>query len=427
MLEIDDLPHEPSVTVADGSLRTLGDLLIARARATPDIAACYQKENGQWQKLTWSGLHQSACAVASGLADLGVEVGDCIAILGPTSTAWTVYDFGGQMAGASTVGIFPQQSAEQIRFLLTHSESKAAFVANDIEMETVLEAAADLPSLKAIVAWTPELEAKWRDRDPRIMGPERFDGEPMSDADVEARQAACDPEGAAILVYTSGTTGPPKGAMISHSNILALAEGIQEIFTFYRDDLVIAFLPMAHVTERCLAFYGRVSAGVPAAYATSIGTVIDELAEIRPTVFGSVPRIFEKVYARVQSEVAKSSPVKQRIFRWADGVARRRLRRRIAGAAPSGLLEFQYNLATKLVFSKIKARFGSRVRVCITGAAPIAGEILEFLWAIDMPILEAYGMTEATVVTHVNRLDSFRLGTVGRVVPMMECRIADDG
>ncbi|MEO1365752.1 MAG: long-chain fatty acid--CoA ligase [Acidobacteriota bacterium] len=426
-LELDDLPHEPSVPVADDTLRTLGDLLIARAKATPDTAACYHKAGGSWRKMTWSEMHRSACAVARGLAGLGVEAGDCVAILGPTSMEWTVYDFGGQMAGASTVGIFPQQSADQIRYLLEHSESKVAFVANDVEMETLLEAAADLPSLRAIVAWTTELEGKWRDRDGRITGPGAFAGEPMPADDVDARQAACDPEGAAILVYTSGTTGPPKGAMISHRNILALARGIQDVFTFYRDDLLVAFLPMAHVTERCLAFYGRVSAGVPAAYATSIGAVIDELPIIRPTVFGSVPRIFEKLYARVQSEVAKSSPAKQKIFAWADGVARRRLRRRLDGQAPSGWLDAQYKIASKLVFAKIKARFGSRVRVCITGAAPIAAEILEFLWAIEMPILEAYGMTEATVVTHVNRLDHFKLGTVGRVIPMMECRIADDG
>ena len=355
-LELDDLPHEPCTSVADGSLRTLGDLLIARARATPDTAASYGKVDGQWHKLTWRGFYDRARSVARGLVSLGCENGSCVAILGPTTVDWTVYDFGGQMAGAVTVGIFPQQAADQVRYLLEHSETKVAFVANEIEMATIIEAAAGLESLTAIVAWNKELEAAWRDKDERIMGPELFQGEPLEEEEVEKRQAAIDPDSAAILVYTSGTTGPPKGAMISHKNIQALAVNIQEVFTFYRDDLVIAFLPMAHVTERCLAFFGRVSAGVPAAYATSIGAVIDELAEIRPTIFGSVPRLFEKVYARIQSEVAKSSPVKQAIFRWADGVARRRVRRRLAGAAPSSWLDLQYNLASKLVFTKI--RFG---------------------------------------------------------------------
>ena len=184
---------------------------------------------------------------------------------------------------------------------------------------------------------------------------------------------------------------------------------------------------MAHVTERCLSFCGRIATGVPAAYASSVGAVLEELPEVRPTVFGSVPRIFEKLYTRVQSEVAKSSPVKQAIFRWADGVARRRLRARLAGESPGPLLELQHRLGMALVFKKIHARFGGRVRACITGAAPIAHDILEFLWAIEMPILEAYGMTEATVVTHINRLESFRLGTVGQPVPGIECRLGDDG
>ncbi|MEM6792336.1 MAG: AMP-binding protein, partial [Acidobacteriota bacterium] len=426
MLELDDLPHEAATAIPSG-LRTLAGALIWRTRSTPDRPACYQKIEGRWSKLTWQGLHDRARSAARGLTDHGVGPGDSIAILGPTHTDWAVYDFGGQYAGAITVGVYPRQSAEQVRYLLEHSEAKAVFVADEVEMATVLEASSGLDSLRVIVAWSEELAESFAERDARIVGPGAFQGEPLAEEEVEKRQEALDPDATAILIYTSGTTGPPKGAMISHRNILTLCENMQGIFPYYQDDLVMAFLPMAHATERCLAFYGRVSVGVPAAYATSVGSVIEELTEARPTVFGSVPRIFEKLYDRVQGEVEKSSPGKQAIFRWADGVARRRLRAKLEGRSPSGLLELQHKIGMGLVFSKIQARFGGRVRACITGAAPISGEILEFLWAIDMPILEAYGMTEATVLTHVNKLTAFRLGTVGRPIPTLECKIADDG
>ncbi|MEL7061220.1 MAG: AMP-dependent synthetase/ligase, partial [Acidobacteriota bacterium] len=230
-----------------------------------------------------------------------------------------------------------------------------------------------------------------------------------------------------IMVYTSGTTGPPKAAMISHENVLTLMEHISEFFPYRDNDLLFAFLPMAHVTERVLAFYGRIAVGVPAAYASSIGAVLDELPEVRPTVFGSVPRLFEKLYDRVQGQVEKAPAAKRKLFRWGESVARRRFDLLQADRPVPALLGLQYRIASKLVFAKIHDAFGGRVRACITGAAPISMEILTFLWSIDLPIFEAYGMTEATVLTHANHFGAVKLGTVGRSVPTIEMRIAEDG
>ena len=424
-------PHRPVdyVVAADGrpGARTVGEVFRRRVERTPDATASFEKRGGEWRRISWRQLHRQAARAARGLVDLGLEVGERVAILGPTLVDWTVYDLGGHLAGLVTVGIYPKQNPEQVRYILEHSDSRAVFVADEEELRCVLEAAAGNDQLRAVVPWSEELAERFAGADPRIVPTSRFRGEALSEEAIVERLARVEPEDTAILVYTSGTTGPPKGAMITHANITGQLAAQEDFLPFFQDDLLISFLPMAHATERNLAFYGRLNTGVAAAYASSIGAVLAEVREVRPTVFGSVPRIFEKAYARIQSELAgKPAPVR-RLFAWAVAVGRRRARRLRDGRRVPALLALSYRLAHRLVFRRIHAAFGGRVRVCITGAAPISLEILEFFWAAGLPIYEAYGMTEATVMTHANREGAVKLGTVGRAVPVMECRIADDG
>ncbi len=424
-------PHLPvdSVVAAGGppGARTVGEVFRRRAELTPDAAASFEKRGGAWQRLSWRDFYRQAARAARGLVDLGLEVGERIAILGPTRVDWGVWDLGGHLAGLVTVGIYSRQSPDQVRYILEHSDSRAVFVAGEEELETVLEAAAGNDELQAIVPWEDELAERFAAADPRVTSPARFRGEALADDEIDARLARVAPGDVAILVYTSGTTGPPKGAMIRHANIVAQLASQEDFLPFFQDDLLISFLPMAHATERNLAFYGRLNTGVAAAYASSIGAVLDEVREVRPTVFGSVPRIFEKAYARVQSEIAQKPAPLRRLFAWAVAVGRRRARRVIDGRPVPWTLGLRFRLAHRLVFRKIHAAFGGRVRACITGAAPISLEILEFFWAAGLPIYEAYGMTEATVMTHANREGAVRLGTVGRAMPSMEHRIAEDG
>ena len=419
-------PHVPVTCTADNA-RTVGDMFFLRRARSASRNALYHRPGDTWIAITWDEFYLRSARVAKGLLDLGFTRSDRVAILGPTQPPWAVIDLGAQLAGMVSFGIYPKQAPEQARYLLDHSEAKIVFVDEPKELETILAAAKDNKTLQAIVPWTKELYEKYRSRDPRIVSFERFEGEALHDADVRKIQDSKDPNETAILIYTSGTTGPPKGAMISHANILSLLSASARVTPFFQSDLSLNFLPMAHSAERILGFYARVANGVTGAYAQSTATVLDDLRSVRPTVFGSVPRIFEKAYTKILGEIEKKPPAVRRLFAWAVGVGKERIPYLTTGRPVPRHIDARYKIAERLVFNRIRQAFGGRVRTMVTGAAPTARTILEFFWAAGLPIYEAFGMTEATVITHANRIGATKLGTVGRVIPPAECKIAEDG
>jgi long-chain acyl-CoA synthetase len=419
-------PHEPVVSLA-GASRTVGDMFRRRAELSARRAAIYEKRDGRWEALSWAALYERARHVAGGLARLGLEEGERVAILGPTRSPWAVYDMAAQLAGLVSLGIYPRQSVEQIRYILGHSDTRVVFVDEPEELEAVIAAADELEALDAIVPWDEALARAHAGRDPRIRPPSALAGAPLDEARIATTIARTDPEDMAILVYTSGTTGPPKGAMITHLNILSVLARQQEFLQLYEDDLSLNFLPMAHAAERVLGFYGRIASGLTNAYASSFADVLVEVKEVQPTLFGSVPRIFEKAYAAIHAQAEKKPPAVQRILARAEEVARRAAACRVAERPLPPALAAEHALFDALVYRKIREAFGGRARHFVTGAAPIAVEILEFFWGAGLPVYEVYGMTEATVVTHVNRPGMVKLGTVGRVIDPMEHRIAHDG
>jgi long-chain acyl-CoA synthetase len=418
-----DLPVQRITPTA----RSVGDLFRRRAQATPDAPAMYESEGGVWRPTTWRAFYDAARRAARLLTELGVNRGDRVAILGPTRAPWAIFDMAAQLAAAVSFGIYPKQTPDQVRYLLEHSEAKVVFVDGADELESVLAAARSLPSLIAIVPWTAALAEANQERDPRITSATRLDGDPMTEDEVDRRLAAIAADDTAILVYTSGTTGPPKGAMISHGNILALLHGASRLTVPLQSDLSLNFLPMAHAAERILGFLGRIDTGIPTAYARSMGTVLDDLADVRPTLFGAVPRIFEKAYAKIHGELERKPKLVRKIFEAAVWAGKRRTALELAGRPVPAALRLACEAADRAVFRKVRAAFGGRVRFFLTGAAPIPLSILEFFWAAGLPIYELYGMTEATVVTHGNRQGATRLGTVGRVIEPMEAKIAADG
>jgi long-chain acyl-CoA synthetase len=398
-----------------------------RAEVSRHKPAIYEKSGGRWQATTWGEFYRKASAAARGLTAIGIGRGDRVAILGPTQAPWAIYDMAAQLVGAVSFGIYPKQSVEQIRYLLEHSEARAVFVDEAGELDNVIAAAAGLDALSAIVPWRVELFDSFAQRDVRLKSPAAFAGEPLDEADVARAQDAIDPDDTAILVYTSGTTGPPKGAMISHTNILSLLSAQSGVFDLFEDDLSLSFLPMAHAAERVLGFFARIASGLTCAYATSVGTVLEELREVQPTLFGSVPRIFEKAHARIHAELDKKPPAAKKIFAAARAVGKRAMPYFQAGEPLPLPLRVAYAAVDALVYRKVRAAFGGRVRWFVTGAAPIALDILSLFWEAGLPIFEAYGMTESTVITHANQPGHVKLGSVGKVISRMECRIAEDG
>lgn len=410
-----------------GAARCFGEVFQLRAKATPDSLACLDKTEGEWLRVTWSELYERARAIAGFYDSLGLVAGDRVAILGPTRLPYAVYELGAHLAGLVTLGIYPKQTPEQVRYLLDHSGAKVLVVGALDEIDTSVAAAEGVDGLVALVGWSPEIYAALAGRDPRVVDVAAEDPAPFDEGEMERRFAAVEDAATAILIYTSGTTGAPKGAMISHGNLLTFLRNVPLVLQLRADDLMLSFLPMAHATERVMSFFMRVDLGIAAAYASSIGSVAAELGEVRPTIFGSVPRIYEKIHASVRAKVAAAPPLRQRLFAWAEAVGWEQATCLIEGRAVGLGLALRHAIADRLVLSKIRAAMGGRVRLCIVGAAPISLDVLEFFWAIGLPLLEAYGMTEATVVTHINTPNAVRLGSVGRAVPTLEVEIAADG
>jgi len=406
---------------------TVGEMFLKRVERDREKPALHYKARDGWQPVTWNDFEKKAGAVASYLIGLGLEVGDKVCMVGSTRPEWCYCDIGGQLAGAVTLGAYPTLTPKQLAYILDHADTKVVFVEGIEEIEKILARRQELTKLDKVVVWNTAGAERLMDAYDWLVPFAEVLATPMSRPDIEARIAEVDPNGTAIIVYTSGTTGPPKGAMISHANIMTILRDQDEALVVYEEDTSISFLPMAHVAERVLAFYGRINAGMSTYFASSIAKVLEEVAEVQPTIFGSVPRIFEKAYAKIMSTVDQAPPSRQRIFRWAEQIGRETVRRWQAGEPIPLGLRLKFAIADKLVFSKLRAVFGGRVRYFVTGAAPIAPEILEFFWAAGFPIFEVYGMTESTVVTHANARGAVRLGSVGRPLSVVEDRIAEDG
>jgi long-chain acyl-CoA synthetase len=406
---------------------TVGEMFLKRVERDGNKPAFFFKESGRWQPVTWNDFAERAGAIASYLVGLGLQVGDKICMVGGTGPAWCYCDIGGQLAGAITLGAYPTLTPKQLAYILDHADTKVAFVEGIEEINKILARRQELTKLEKVVVWdTTGAESLMAAHD-WLVPLERVLKTPVDRAVIDARAAEVDPNGTAIIVYTSGTTGPPKGAMISHANIMTIMRDQDEALKVYEEDVSLSFLPMAHVAERVLAFYGRINTGMSTYFASSIAKVLEEVVEVRPTVFGSVPRIFEKAYAKIMSTVDQAPPTRQKIFRWAERVGRQAVQLWQAGKPIPFGLKLKLGIADKLVFSKLRAVFGGRVRYFVTGAAPIAPEILEFFWAAGFPIFEVYGMTESTVITHANALGAVKLGSVGRPLGVVEDRIAEDG
>ncbi len=406
-------------------MKHLVDVFKQRCAQDPHKTAFLIKQEGKWNPVTWSEADQQSDRVAAGLLSLGIQPGSVVCILGNTRLEWTLSDVGALKAGCKSVGIYQTLSGEQAAYILRDSNAKVLFIEDPAQIDKISPHLEDLPGLEHLVAWdgpaegvkTVTLQALM------AMGEAAIASDPEC---VDQIGKQIQSEDTAIIIYTSGTTGPPKGACLTHKNFLAELDATDVISQEDVGDIMMFFLPLAHVGER-IAQFMRIHRGIAGAYVRDITKILDDIKEIRPTFFGSVPRIFEKAYGRIRSQVDEAPPFRQKLFYWAEKTGRAVSRKIQSGeTVPTGL-SLRYKLADTLVFKKVRDIFGGRVGYFLSSAAPISVEIIEFFHACGMVILEGYGQTEVSCFCTLNRPDAYRFGSVGQALPGVELKIAEDG
>ncbi len=384
------------------------------------------KTGGVYKPISHAEVADRVRHAARGLSSLGIRRGDRVAILSENRPEWAIADFACLTIGLTDVPIYPTLPADQIAYMLRDSGAVAIFVSNKAQAEKIREIRSQLPALKTVIGF---------DDVPGLTN--------ISMVELEKRGAVGDnkesigiyredaltvkPDDLATIIYTSGTTGEPKGVMLSHDNIFSNVEASRKAIPFDGKDTGLSFLPLSHIFERMAGHYLMFATGTSIAYAESIDTVAANMVEVRPTLVLSVPRLYEKMYARILETALTGGFLKKKIFFWARGVAERWATEKLAGKEPGGLLARQYAIAQKLVFSKLKARTGGRLRYFVSGGAPLSPEINKFFFAAGLEILEGYGLTETSPVIGVNTPENFRIGTVGKAIDGVEIRIAADG
>ncbi len=403
--------------------QSIPDLFLQSCARGGDRIALRHKVGGRWEGVSWRRFEETVRNVAKGLLALGLQKGDRAAILSNTRIEWVFADLGIICAGATTVPIYQSSLSADVRYYLEDSGSSVVFVEDEKQLLKVLEVRGSLPALQKIV-----LLSGHKPSDPTVLhfGELVELGRRQAEEPLERALEAAGGEDLASIVYTSGTTGPQKGAMLTHEGFLFVAEGIETIIRRGPADETLLYLPLAHIFARIVEFV-CIRGTITIAFAESIDKLMDNLGEVRPTFMGSVPRIYEKVYARIQADMDEAGGARKRIFDWAVGVGRD-VSRHIQKREPiPPVTQLQYRLARKLVLSKIKDRFGGRLDFFVSGGAPLGKEIAEFFHAAGILILEGYGLTETTAVTNVNRPDNYKFGTVGQPIAGVEQKIAPDG
>lgn len=412
--------------MSHASFKSFVEMFHHRVKSTPDAEALEFKKDGKWVTITWKEVADRVRGVACGLRSLGVENEQRCAIVSPTRMEWILADFGILCAGAATTTIYPTAKKEEVLHILKDSESRFVLAHSKKAVDVLLELRKECPLLTGIISFDgtrsddgfvmtlEELEAKGKAWDKENPGAyERLD------ESITGRQLA-------TLIYTSGTTGMPKGVMLSHDAWVFEGEAIDSLGILTPADKQFLFLPLAHSFGKVLEA-AMVRIGYRTAIEGDIDTLVANLGETSPSFMGGVPRIFEKAYNRIIGMQRDKGGMTWKIFQWAISVGREVSQLRQKGQEPSGFLSIKYAIADKLVFTKVRARFGGKLRFFISGAAPLSREIAEFFHAVGMLILEGYGLTESAAASFVNRPEAYRFGTVGQPVPGVTVKIAEDG
>ena len=381
-----------------------------------------------WEAISAERSLADVEALGLALAELGVARGDRVALLAENRYEWTVTDLAVLGLGAVVVPIYPTLLAAQVHELLVNCEPKAVVVSTTAQLDKVRASVTRLPGIRTVIAMDPlppggpageqTLSALLeRGATLRAAAPGRF---------AESAQTVR-PEDPATIIYTAGTTGEPKGAVLTHGNITSDVDGCLQVFGYEAADRYLSFLPLCHIFERMAGLYSVLACGAGISYAESIETVGTDALEVKPTIMCGVPRFFEKVHARIVAAAAAHPPALRALFGWALGVGAARARAHFTRRRLAPLVALQLPLADWLVLSRIRGRMGGRLRFCVSGGAPLSPAVIEFFFAIGIPIVEGYGLTETSPVICLNPLGREKPGTVGPPIPGVEVRIGEEG
>jgi long-chain acyl-CoA synthetase len=400
--------------------KTLADLLPLAAQTYGDAPAVRYKDGDGWADKSFNEVREIVRPLALGLVELGVQKGDRVSILGNTRPEWTYFDFAALSIGATVVPIYQTNSPEECRYVLENSDAKVVVVEDDEQMEKIRAVREQLPQLQHVVRMTGSSDD--------ALSTEQLTAKASGDnARWQELYSAVTPEDICTFIYTSGTTGPPKGCVISHGNYRAMLDMVNTTSVIEEEDVSYLYLPLAH-SFALLIQLGSFDLGATLAYwERDPLKILPNLAELKPTYFPSVPRIFEKIYGAANSGMEKEGGLKKAIFNWAIGVGKKMRAVERSGRQPGFLLKRQYAFADEKVLSKIRNLFGGQLRLAVSGAAPINPEILSFFDAAGVLVLEGWGMTETSTAATISTPEDFKVGTIGKPFPGCEVKIADDG
>ncbi len=403
--------------------QTLPQMVLERARQFGGRRVFRRKEGDVYQDISWDQLAEGIHAFGRGLVALGVRPGDRVAIMAPNSPEWVYSDLGAMACRAVSVPVYHTEGIPAVTHIVNDSQSRVLFIHTPLVAEELIPHLEEMPRLEQIVLLESHFEHS------AIMSHKQFleAAEGIDPGNLEALLTQGEGDELASLVYTSGTTGPPKGVMLSHQNFLSNVEACVGMFDIGPDDQSLSFLPLSHVFERMAGYYLVLYQGGVIAYAENLERLPVNLAEVQPTMLISVPRLYEKMYARIMERVLDGPWLSKQLFFSGLKAGKALVKAELEGRQPSFWLRLASSAARKIVFSKLRDRLGGRLRFFVSGGAPLARELAEFYFAAGLPIYEGYGLTETSPVIAANCPRAVRFGTVGRAIPGTRVKIAADG
>ena len=406
---------------------TINEMLSNSIRQYGSKAALSRKIDGSYEDISYDELGEQVENFTLGLVELGIERGDRVVLLSENRPEWAITDLAIIAAGGVNVPMFPTLTSAQVEYIVKDSGAKVVCVSNEDQLKKIEAFRENVSHLERVIVF----DATESDADGQDLSFEQVCdlGKKVENGTqiYQEVSGAANPEDLVTIIYTSGTTGDPKGAMLTHHNFMFNARACLELVAISHEDVLLSFLPLSHVFERMAGHYLPLTCGSTIAYAESPFTVAQNLGEVRPTLMASVPRLYETMHDRILRAVKEGSPIKQKIFGWGVKTGQKVSQAIQAHKEPSFLLNLKMGLANKLVFGKILARVGGRLKFFVSGGAALPQSIAEFFHAAGILILEGYGLTETSPVISVNSPSAWKFGTVGKPIPGVEVKIAEDG